>query len=409
MTLPQPHFWGSRFLSQPGTALSTTPGVSSPSTPMPAIYFSGNSSGGLRLPLLSTLSQLPSGYSNDELRFEEWIRTHSDMAMNIPHIGALGGHVTTGLRTMEHYDTDCLYGMALRLAVSVSSEEERRELLPRIRHAYATRLFRQGRFLEAAAQHGLTMEGPPYLNTLLLEFSGVAVDDTEPLILLLLLRLRGYARRKSDLAAYSVEVSCLATWLVSLLLERCNQIGKERHGNRDVSVLSAPVVMTEANAPVAVGAAEAVGVDRHSLAMTAYLRRKYNLINPRQLLEDIFTQYGAFVSWQAICTSVFGIASSELAISICNRLGHHGEVLSRLFLQQEQPLEGLVRLERHEFGGHGSATVATTTFPQRDSCILLRESLKSYWLQYASLLMRWCPCRFVRRGLIPFGSELGLT
>ncbi|RNF14516.1 vacuolar protein sorting protein 18 [Trypanosoma conorhini] len=417
---PPPTSWRGRFSSQPGTTSTTAPGVSSLSTPVLDLPSGGSC--GLVSPLLSTTFNLPSGYSNDELCFEEWLRTQSDRAVNIPHIGALGGRLSVGFCTMEHYDVDSLYGMALRLAASASSEEERRELLPRLRHAYAARLFRQGRFLEAAAQHGLTMQGPPYLNTLLLEFSRVAANDMEPLILLVLLRLRGYARRRSGLADCSVELSCLTTWLVSLLLERCNQIGKERHGcRRDVaaSSLVAAAAMTEANA-AAVGAAEAVGVHRRSLEMAAYLRRKYNLVNPRQLLEDAFTRYGAFVEWQAISPAVFGMASGELTNAICNRLGHHGEVLSRLFLQQEQPLEGLLHLERYGLGGHASVTVAaaaaTTTTktatampPTEDVCNQPRESLKTFWLQYASLLMRWCPCRFVRRGLIPFGSELGLT
>ncbi|RNF21378.1 vacuolar protein sorting protein 18 [Trypanosoma cruzi] len=412
MTLPQYVSWRPRVSLQP-VSLRTPPGPESPLSPMSFIPSRSSESSSS---FFTTPYKLPLGCTNDELQFEEWIRNHKDKVVNIPNMGTLGGHVEAGLRTMLHYDTDFLYGMALRIAACSSLERERCDLLPRVRHVYAKRLFRQGRFLEAAAQHGLAMEGPPYLNTLLLEFSRVATDDMEPLILFLILRLRGYEGQKSNVETCSLELTCLTTWLVSLLLERCNQIRKERQVNGECSGLPASVTVSVANPAIvtlSVGAEKVVGENRRSLEMTAYLRRKYNLNNPRQLLDQIFVRYGAFVQWKAICAAVFGIASAELAILICERLGHHGEVLSRLFMQQERQLDGLVCLERNGTGVCASAltktTTSVTTLLKEDQLNQLNQSLKTYWLKYASILMRFCPCRFVRRGLIPFGSDLGLN
>ncbi|KEG12190.1 vacuolar protein sorting protein 18 [Trypanosoma grayi] len=416
-TLPLQVFWKS-----PLTSGLTSPSIGGPLSSSPTSYFSGN--GPPHFLLSSHLQKGPA--ADTAASVEETTRTQGPGAVILPHIGVLGGHVEVGLRQTTYYDTDNLYNMALRLSALSPSTEERHDLLPRVRHAYATRLFRQGRFLEAAAQHGLAFDGPPYFNTLLLEFSRIAVDDMEPLILLLLLRLGGYEKHKRGVGAHSVEVSCLASWLISLLLERCNQLGKGVKGNNGSPAL-ATFSATSTSAAAAAAAAvpsltsgEDCGATRRSAEMAAYLRHKYRLREPQQLLDHILQQYRTFIEWKAICAAVFGIANSELTIDLCERFGHNEEVLSRLLLAQEHSLEGLVRLERHSRRAVAVGTAATAAVvagATGTEAVLAAEgqtpcslsSLKVYWMRYASVLMRRSPCRFVRYGLIPFASELRLN
>ncbi|ORC86580.1 vacuolar protein sorting protein 18 [Trypanosoma theileri] len=386
--------------------------------------------------LLPASLQAQQGYNgNNTMASEELMKLHGSKAAVLPRDGVLSGHLDSGFSHITHYDTDNLYMMALRFAAVSPSLEERRELLPKVRHIYADYLFRQNRFLESAAQHGLAYEGPPYFNTLLVKFSKVAVDDMEPLILLLYLRLCGYEQHRRGVGSHSVEVCCLATWLISLLLERCNQLEKveeEEKEKKDKSVIVIPTGIPTTTTTTSITSTsttsgtiislqnteENSSLRVRSLKMMAYLRRKYNLRHPQYLMEQILFRYRTFLEWKGIRTAILRIAKLELSIALCSRLGRNEEVLLRLFLQQQRPLEGLVQLEqltaRTVLRGGGGVEISTVTATNTLGNLMESETrcsvslLKSYWMRYASFLMRLYPCRFVRHGLIPFGAELSL-
>lgn len=311
-------------------------------------------------------------------------------AVNIPGFGVLPG--SAGLTPLagvaanravaslllhtpigsSYYCADHLYELALAAAActahrasSSSSSASRRpvvtqgdvQLLHLVRHAYGGFLLAQQRFLEAAVQFGKAMDGPTPFTTILIELVRAFREDNslEPLALFLQLRLRAWETSARGLGGHSMEVSVLATWLLSLQLEQCSIARAQRRryeanssdgGSAQTGFEQGDKISEKCSAaPRFRRVRETEAADSEDFTRVAWIRRRYHLDHPVALLEDTLLRYGRFVDWDVLSTSVARLASAQEAVLVAELQGSPEKTVMSLVLRERHYFAGLLRLQ----------------------------------------------------------------
>ncbi|KPI85400.1 hypothetical protein ABL78_5548 [Leptomonas seymouri] len=288
----------------------------------------------------------------------------------------------------SYYCADHLYELALAAAACsahdaspasrrLAGTREDVSLLYLVRHAYGGFLLSQRRFLEAAVQFGKAPDGPTPFTAVFVELVRGFRESSSlaPLALFLQLRLRALEASALGLGGHAMEVSVLATWLLSLLLEQCSvaRAKRQRHkACRDFSShgrgstgLRADVLKgcdgergtrsrseakQEAAGACQSGTAglkvrDAAAPSSLDFTRVAWIRRRYHLDHPTALLEDALLRYGRFVDEAVLSTSVARLASVKEAILVSELEGSPEKTVLHLVLRENNYFAALLRLQ----------------------------------------------------------------
>ena len=198
------------------------------------------------------------------------------------------------------------------------------------------------------------------------ELSQLATTDA--LICFLNEKLKFMAEHRKGIEDGIIETTCLASWLVALLLDKCTQLtsrsstvsnrSRTRRARRDES-------------------------DTTPAALTA--PGSFTLDAAKKLLSEVIGREKDFLPWEPMRQLLFSIGSPDQVQHLCDELGKHKELTEFLIIHERF---------------YDALTVLT------EKCA--DASYYRVWQRYSLLLIQHYPVRLIKKGWIEHGSELEL-